>query len=115
MKLKKIKINQNIVTYLKYIYLLTVISIIIIALFILQFLYKNFYQTISQSQEIIILRQEVAPEAINNEKVNAVLSALNKKISQENIIDWKKIKNVFSFSESAGSNDQLTTASTTTP
>lgn len=115
MKLKKIKINQNIIAYLKYIYLLIVISIIAIALFIFQFLYKNFYQTISQSQEIIILRQEVAPEAINNEKVNAVLSALNKKISQENRTDWKKVKNIFSFSESSNPNDQLTTASTTTP
>lgn len=58
------------------------------------FLYKNFYQTITQSEEIILLKQEVAPDTINMKKVEAILKALEEKTTTTNII-WQEIKNPF--------------------
>ncbi len=62
---------------------LTTMSIILITLLILicmsLFLYKNFYQTITQSKEIIILREKVAVDTVNIEKFNIIMSKIDKK------------------------------------
>jgi len=82
---------------LKYFYLLTVFLVIgaLIALGI--FLYQYPYQTVAQSKEIVLLRSQVAPEAINLDEVKKVLEFLDKKIASDGI-DWQKVKNPFSSS-----------------
>jgi hypothetical protein len=62
------------------------------------FLYKNFYQTIAQSEEVVLLKKEVAPDAINMNKVNAVLGALDQKTAMTDSVDFTGIKNPFDFS-----------------
>lgn len=62
---------------------LTTMGIILMTLLILicmsLFLYKNFYQTITQSKEIIILREKVAVDTVNIEKFNIIMSKIEKK------------------------------------
>ena len=59
------------------------------------FLYKNLYQTIIQSKEVILLRQEVAPDIINISKVESILNSLDKKTKSTESINWLEIKNHF--------------------
>lgn len=64
---------------------LTTTAVILLTLIILTllslFLYKNFYQTIIQTKEIMILRKKVAVETINLDKFNAIMNKLTEKIS----------------------------------
>lgn len=59
------------------------------------FLYRYFYQTITQSEEIIVLRREVAPESINIEEVQAVIDAYTKKTASSETISWNTQRNPF--------------------
>jgi len=54
--------------------------ILITLIFISLFLYKNFYQTITQTKEIMILREKVAIDTVNMEKFNIIMN----KIAQKN-------------------------------
>lgn len=56
---------------------------IIIMICISLFLYKNFYQTITQTKEIIILREKVALDTINMEKFNIIMKKLTEKTKTE--------------------------------
>ncbi|MFA6410370.1 MAG: hypothetical protein WCW26_02225, partial [Candidatus Buchananbacteria bacterium] len=89
-KLPKLKIFQLFLS-LKYVYSLVAIIILLVSAALGSFLYKNVYQTITQSNEIILLRQEVAPDRINMAKVNSVLESFDKKISGLVETDWSKI------------------------
>jgi hypothetical protein len=64
---------------------LTTTAIILITLMILifmsLFLYKNFYQTITQTKEIVILRKKVAVDTVNIEKFNIIMEKIAKKIT----------------------------------
>jgi hypothetical protein len=66
---------------------LTATAIILITLMILigmsLFLYKNFYQTITQSKEIIILREKVSIDQLNIEKFNTIMEKIEKKITSD--------------------------------
>lgn len=53
---------------------------IIIAIFLFLFLYNNFYQTITYSDEILILRSEVAMEDIDINKFDKVINNMQEKI-----------------------------------
>lgn len=64
------------------------------------FLYKNFYQTITQSKEIILLRKEVAPDSLNLEKVEKIIELLEKKTTTTEMINLEKIKDPFRSIES---------------
>jgi len=70
------------------------LAIIIITITILSgvslFLYKNFYQTITQTNEILILRQKVAIDTVDLAKFNLIIDRLTKKIMA------KELKNVSS-------------------
>lgn len=59
---------------------LTTTAIIFITLVIIislsLFLYKNFYQAITQTKEIIILREKVALDTVNLEKFNIIMNKL---------------------------------------
>jgi len=59
----------------------TVIILItlIILIFVSSFLYKNFYQTITQTKEIIMLREKVAIDTVDMKKFNLIMDKLTKK------------------------------------
>jgi len=63
------------------------------------FLYNNLYQTIAQTEQIIVLRAEVSPYSIDIKQFNTILETLEKKTSPEKTeeINWAKIKNPFGF------------------
>lgn len=61
---------------------MTIIATIAAAALVSLFLYKNFYRTITQSEEILILRQKVAPLSVEMNKFNEVM----KKIKEKNKI-----------------------------
>ena len=62
---------------------LTATAIIIITLtiliFVSLFLYKNFYQTITETKEILILREKVAIDTVNMAKFNIIMDKLTAK------------------------------------
>lgn len=93
-KLPKIKIFKPILS-LKYLYFFVALVITAAAIILIVFLYFNFYQTITQSQQIILLKQEVSPDTINSKKVNNILGLLDKKATSTDGIDWQTIKNPF--------------------
>jgi len=94
LKLPKIKISQSFFSPI-YIYIiifgLTFATIAVLS----WFLYRNLYQTITQSEQIILLKQEVAPDTIDIKTVEEVLKALDQKTAPADGIDWQKIKNLF--------------------
>ncbi|MFA4940985.1 MAG: hypothetical protein WC582_00070 [Patescibacteria group bacterium] len=49
------------------------------------FLYKNFYQTITRSQEILVLRREVAVEDIDMNKFDEIVKKIEIKIQPRTI------------------------------
>lgn len=55
--------------------LLTIAMLILVSLF----LYKNFYQTITQTKEILILKEKVALYTVDMEKFNLIIDKLTKK------------------------------------
>jgi len=95
-KLPKIKIFQILLSF-KYLYVLIILIMAGILVTLGFFLYKNLYQTITQSEEIILLRQEVAPDTINMTKVNSVLESLNLKTMASSSADWVNSRNPFEF------------------
>lgn len=52
---------------------------LIVLIFVSLFLYKNFYQTITQTKEILILREKVAIDTVNMEKFNIIMNKLAEK------------------------------------
>jgi len=62
-----------------YFSVLTAVATIAAMFFLSLFLYKNFYQTITQSEEILLLKQKVAPLSINMDKFNEVMENIEKK------------------------------------
>ena len=87
-ELPKIRVSQ------KKLYVLSALIIIAVFSTLGFFLYKNIYQSITQSEQIIILRQEVAPDIIDMKKFNNVLEKIIKKTSPEEI-NLENIKNPF--------------------
>lgn len=81
MKIKKI--SFNLATRIIY-FAIMIVGIIIFSLASL-FLYKNFYQTLTQSGEVLILQGEVAMEDVNIEEFDKALEKLNNKINKEDI------------------------------
>lgn len=75
---------------------LTATAIIIITLtiliFVSLFLYKNFYQTITETKEILILREKVAIDTVNMEKFNIIMNKLAEKTTPNEL---KNIINPF--------------------
>lgn len=62
-----------------YFYCLIAIIGMVALVFVFIFLYKNFYQTITQSEEILILRSEVFIEDINIDKLKKVVQKIEEK------------------------------------
>jgi len=64
--------------------MITLIAIIILS-FISLFLYKNFYQTITETSEILILRQKVAIDTVDMAKFNAIMDRLTQKTTPKEL------------------------------
>lgn len=65
---------------------ISLISVIILSSVSL-FLYKNFYQTITETKEIMVLKQKVAVDTIDINKFNRIIDNLTKKISPKEAIN----------------------------
>lgn len=63
---------------------------IVVLIFISLFLYKNFYQAIAQTKEILILREKVALDTVDMEKFDSIINKLTKKTAP------KELKNIIS-------------------
>lgn len=53
--------------------------ILIISTFTSLFLYENFYQTITQTKKIIIIKKEAGIKTVNIKKFNIIIDKLEKK------------------------------------
>ena len=96
LKIPQIKILEIFLS-LKFISVLVVIIFVTALGFLGWFLYRDFYQTITQSKEIIVLRTEVSPHSVNLEQFNTALEALENKVNPQKDINWQEIKNPFGF------------------
>jgi hypothetical protein len=70
--------------------IVTIFLTLVILIFISIFLYKNFYQSITQSKEILILKEKVSPYSVNMQKFNLIIERLTKKTEP------KKLDNIIS-------------------
>lgn len=77
--MKKIKLKITLQKIFTYLYLLVIISITASLFFIFNFLYNNFYLTITQSREIINLESQVAEETVDMKKYDAVMKNIEEK------------------------------------
>ena len=66
--------------------MMVILTIVVLGL-VTMFLYKNFYQTLTQTKEIIVLREKVAFDSINMEKFNSIVDKLTKKTAPKEIND----------------------------
>ncbi len=82
----KIKLTPRKITAWFYIFIIfiTAVTLAVVTLF----LYKNFYQTITQSNEIIVLRQKVVVETVDMNKFTKILDKISQKIK------LRKIENI---------------------
>ena len=70
------------------------IIIFIIVIFSIIFLYQNFYKTLTDTKEIIVIREQITLEPINTDLFNTVIKHTeDKKIAPD--IDWATYKNPF--------------------
>ncbi|MEK7098039.1 MAG: hypothetical protein AAB906_04280 [Patescibacteria group bacterium] len=77
-----IKINKTKITPQKiahFAYFTVIILTIFTAYFLFFFLYENIYQTITQSEIIIVLKKEVASETVDINKFNQIIQNINSK------------------------------------
>lgn len=79
---------------LKLIYGLAIIAFMVGAYLLIKFLYANFYQVIAQTDDIIVLRNEVSTEMVDVALFEKIFVRLNEK--QKSLpFDVKNIKNIF--------------------
>lgn len=91
-KPKKIRISFS----ARYLYILAWLMMIGTCTYLGFFLYENFYQTVAQTDEIILLKKEVAPDIIDTEKIDKVLHLINEKTTATSTIDYDAASNPFS-------------------
>jgi len=89
-----LKLKLKLHWQLKYLYLITTVALIVSLVGLVVFLYFNFYQTITQSKIIIVLKQEVAYEMPDTilydriiQKIKTKKEALRKILEEEKISD----------------------------
>ena len=93
MKLK-IKFKIEFKSVAKYLYFAAIFLFFLSLSLVIYFLYQNFYQTILGSEEILILKQQIAPESFDIEKFNQIIEKMEAK-QEEKETDWNKIGNIF--------------------
>jgi hypothetical protein len=87
----KIKVTPKRIVF--WFYFLIIIIIVTIIWFLSLFLYKNLYQVVTQSKEILILQEKVSIESINIKSFERIMENINNKINPNNTI--KNFKNPF--------------------
>ena len=102
-KLQKIDLSKF--NYLKYINRLTIIIAFLIFGYLGYFIYFNLYGTIAEAQQVVLLKQEVAPESLDIPKIQKVLAQLEKRATSTSSINIEKIRNLFSIKSTP---DQIT-------
>ena len=90
----------------KYWYLFLAVVAVVLIGYLGFFIYQNFYRTITQAEEIVVLRQEVAPDTIDTKKINEVITAINNKISPATSVNWAAAANPFVPYLPAAANNQ---------
>jgi uncharacterized membrane protein len=68
----------------RYFYLLTVVIILILLFFATKFLYDKFYLSITQSREVIVLKEKIAPETIDLSAFESILNNIKTKTERKN-------------------------------
>lgn len=94
----KLKINFNINWFFKLIYPIVIVAIIAGTGLVFNFLYKDFYQSITQAEEVSILRAEVAPEVIDINEFDQVLQQIDEKINKP-VLQTETLNNPFILNE----------------
>lgn len=64
-----------------------IVITLVILIFVSTFLYKNFYQTITETKEIMILREKVAIDTVNMAKFNIIMNKLAEKTKPNELIN----------------------------
>lgn len=105
LKISKIK-SPKLSLSAGYLYLGVWLVIIIAFGYTLYFLYENFYLAVTQSEEIILLKKEVAPDTVNIENINNVLELISDKTNTSTTSNIEDIKNPFFLSSNAEKNSQ---------
>ncbi len=77
MAMAQIKLTRKKLSNLAAAVIVSAVSAVLI--FISLFLYKNFYQTITQTKEILILKEKVAVDMVDMEKFNIIMKKLEEK------------------------------------
>lgn len=78
----------------KYLFLITIILIIISYSFMGYFLYKNFYQAIYLSGPIYLSGSDIALQRINTNLLNQVIAKIEEK-NKGKEVNWNTVKNPF--------------------
>jgi len=90
-KFKVVKLFKSLLSA-RYIYVLIALLTAAVIWWLGTFLNENFYKTIIQSDEIILLRKEVASQTINIDRFEKVLEALDRKTDPPiNLPEWEKV------------------------
>ncbi len=66
-------------------YFLLVLLIIFVLYFDVIFLYNNFYESVTQSEIVLVLKNEVATETFDINKFNGIIKKINQKTYIRNI------------------------------
>lgn len=85
--MKSVNIKINFKETLILIKTLAIIIIIGIFAYAGYFLYKNFYQVITESEEVAKLQKNIAKESINMGYFNEIIEAMEKRVIKKNIND----------------------------
>lgn len=91
----KIKIKYSYV--IKMVYGSIAIAFIVVAYLLFGFLDVNFYQVITQAEDIIVLKKEVSSEIVDTALFEKVLAHLNEK-QKPLPFDIKNVKDIFNSS-----------------
>jgi hypothetical protein len=67
--------------------LFTIILTMVVLISISLFLYKNFYQAITQTKEILVLREKVALDTVDIKKFDSIIDKLSKKTSVKELLN----------------------------
>ena len=104
----KLKIKLTYPQIIKMIYGLLIVVFIIVSYWLVGFLNKNLYQVIIQSEDIIILKKEVATEIVDAAEFEKILNHLNEKQVVPGF-EIKEVKDIFSDSKTKTTTDSMET------
>ncbi len=84
MKIKKpIKLTPKKIS--SWVTTIIIVFTLVAMVFVSIFLYKNFYQSITETKEILILREKVVLDMVNMEKFNLIINRLTQKTAPQEL------------------------------